>query len=216
MKTMIAPSILSADFSRLGEEIRMINQSEAALIHVDVMDGRFVPNISLGIPVVKAIKKHAARPLDVHLMIVEPEKYFSMFADAGADYITFHIEASVHAHRHIQQIKDMKIKAGIAVNPQTPVSFLTDILADIDLVCLMGVNPGFGGQSFIPHTLEKIKQLKKLIAEKKANTLIEIDGGVTLDNAAEIIEAGADILVAGNTVFNSPEPLRIISQLCHV
>ncbi len=216
MKTMIAPSILSADFSRLGEEIRMINQSEAALIHVDVMDGRFVPNISLGIPVVKAIKKNAARPLDVHLMIVEPEKYFSMFADAGADYITFHIEASVHAHRHIQQIKDMKIKAGIAVNPQTPISFLADILADIDLVCLMGVNPGFGGQSFIPHTLEKIKQLKKLISEQKANTLIEIDGGVTLDNAAEIIGAGADVLVAGNTVFNSPEPLRIISQLCHV
>lgn len=213
---MIAPSVLSADFGRLAEEIEMINQSEATVIHVDVMDGRFVPNISLGIPVVKAIKKHARKPLDVHLMIVEPEKYLSAFAEAGADWLSFHIEATAHAHRHLQQIRQMGLKAGLAVNPQTPVHLLSDLMHDIDLVCLMGVNPGFGGQAYIPRTTEKIIQLRELIKQHGVHTLIEIDGGVTLQNAAAIHRAGADVLVAGNTVFNAENPTLAISQLSHV
>ncbi len=210
---MIAPSVLSADFLNLGRDVDMINNSEADWFHVDVMDGRFVPNISFGLPVIKAIKKQAKKPLDVHLMIVEPEKYFQDFKDAGADILSVHIEASTHLHRSLQAIKALGMKAGVAINPHTPVSLLADVINDIDLVCMMSVNPGFGGQSFIANTLNKIKELKKMIIEKGAPTLIEIDGGVTLDNAATIVAAGADVLVAGNTVFSSANPSNTISEL---
>jgi len=210
---MIAPSVLSADFLNLGRDVEMINNSEAALFHIDVMDGRFVPNISFGLPVIKAIKKIAKKPLDVHLMIVEPEKYFVDFKNAGADILSVHYETSTHLHRSLQAIKDLGMKAGVAINPHTPVSLLADIINEIDLVCMMSVNPGFGGQSFIPHTIGKIKELKSIINAKAATTLIEIDGGVTLSNAAEIIAAGADILVAGNTVFSSDNPTQMIADL---
>jgi ribulose-phosphate 3-epimerase len=210
---MIAPSVLSADFLNLGRDVDMINKSEADWFHVDVMDGRFVPNISFGLPVIKAIKKQAKKPLDVHLMIVEPEKYFQDFKDAGADILSVHIEASTHLHRSLQAIKALGMKAGVAINPHTPVSLLADVINDIDLVCMMSVNPGFGGQSFIHNTLNKIKELKKMIIEKGTSTLIEIDGGVTLDNAATIVAAGADVLVAGNTVFSSANPSNTISEL---
>lgn len=210
---MIAPSVLSADFLNLGRDVAMINSSEADWFHVDVMDGRFVPNISFGLPVIKAIKKQAQKPLDVHLMIVEPEKYFQDFRDAGADILSVHIEASTHLHRSLQAIKALGMKAGVAINPHTPVSLLVDVINDIDLVCMMSVNPGFGGQSFIMNTLNKIKELKQMIIEKGASTLIEIDGGVTLDNAATIVAAGADVLVAGNTVFSSANPAQTIADL---
>lgn len=210
---MIAPSVLSADFLHLGRDVAMINNSEADWFHVDVMDGRFVPNISFGLPVIKAIKKQSQKPLDVHLMIVEPEKYFQDFKDAGADILSVHIEASTHLHRSLQAIKALGMKAGVAINPHTPVSLLVEVINDIDLVCMMSVNPGFGGQSFIPNTLNKIKQLKQMIIEKGAATLIEIDGGVTLDNAATIVAAGADVLVAGNTVFSSANPSQTIADL---
>lgn len=210
---MIAPSVLSADFLNLGRDVDMINNSEADWFHVDVMDGRFVPNISFGLPVIKAIKKQAKKPLDVHLMIVEPEKYFQDFKEAGADILSVHIEASTHLHRSLQAIKALGMKAGVAINPHTPVSLLADVITDTDLVCMMSVNPGFGGQSFISNTLNKIKELKKMIIEKGASTLIEIDGGVTLDNAATIVAAGADVLVAGNTVFSSANPSNTISEL---
>lgn len=210
---MIAPSVLSADFLHLGRDVAMINNSEADWFHVDVMDGRFVPNISFGLPVIKAIKKQSQKPLDVHLMIVEPEKYFQDFKDAGADILSVHIEASTHLHRSLQAIKALGMKAGVAINPHTPVSLLVEVINDIDLVCMMSVNPGFGGQSFIPNTLNKIKQLKQMIIEKGAATLIEIDGGVTLDNAATIVAAGADVLVAGNTVFSSANPTQTIADL---
>ncbi|GAA4455383.1 ribulose-phosphate 3-epimerase [Rurimicrobium arvi] len=210
---MIAPSVLSADFLNLGRDVEMINESEAALFHVDVMDGRFVPNISFGLPVIKAIKKLAKKALDVHLMIVEPEKYFEDFKNAGADILSVHVEASVHLHRSLQSIKALGMKAGVAINPHTPVSALSEVIMDTDLVCMMSVNPGFGGQSFIPNTLNKIRELKKMITEKGASTLIEIDGGVTLENAATIIEAGADVLVAGNTVFSAADPKKMISDL---
>ncbi|MES2478949.1 MAG: ribulose-phosphate 3-epimerase [Bacteroidota bacterium] len=210
---MIAPSVLSADFLNLGRDVDMINNSEADWFHVDVMDGRFVPNISFGLPVIKAIKKQSKKPLDVHLMIVEPEKYFQDFKDAGADILSVHIEASTHLHRSLQAIKALGMKAGVAINPHTPVSLLVDVINDIDLVCMMSVNPGFGGQSFINNTLNKIKELKKMIIEKGASTLIEIDGGVTLDNATTIVAAGADVLVAGNTVFSSANPSNTISEL---
>ncbi|MGC4058540.1 MAG: ribulose-phosphate 3-epimerase [Chitinophagaceae bacterium] len=210
---MIAPSVLSADFLNLGRDVKMINESEAALFHVDVMDGRFVPNISFGLPVIKAIKKLAKKPLDVHLMIVEPEKYFEDFKNAGADILSVHVEACVHLHRSLQSIKALGMKAGVAINPHTPVSVLSEVIMDTDLVCMMSVNPGFGGQSFIPNTLNKIRELKKMITEKGASTLIEIDGGVTLENAATIIEAGADVLVAGNTVFSAADPEKMISDL---
>lgn len=210
---MIAPSVLSADFLNLGRDVAMINNSEADWFHVDVMDGRFVPNISFGLPVIKAIKKQAQKPLDVHLMIVEPEKYFQDFKDAGADILSVHIEASNHLHRSLQAIKALGMKAGVAINPHTPVSLLADIINDTDLVCMMSVNPGFGGQSFIENTLNKIKELKRIIVEKGASTLIEIDGGVTLQNAATIVAAGADVLVAGNTVFSAADPSQMIAEL---
>lgn len=210
---MIAPSVLSADFLNLGRDVEMINASEAALFHVDVMDGCFVPNISFGLPVIKAIKKLAKKPLDVHLMIVQPERYFEDFKNAGADLLSVHIEASTHLHRSLQSIKALGMKAGIAINPHTPVAQLSEVIMDTDIVCMMSVNPGFGGQSFIPNTLNKIRELKKMILEKGASTLIEIDGGVTLENAAEIYQAGADVLVAGNTVFSAADPSKMISDL---
>jgi ribulose-phosphate 3-epimerase len=210
---MIAPSVLSADFLNLGRDVAMINNSQADWFHIDVMDGRFVPNISFGLPVIKAIKKQAQKPLDVHLMIVEPEKYFQDFKDAGADILSVHIEASTHLHRSLQAIKALGMKAGVAINPHTPVSLLADIINDTDLVCMMSVNPGFGGQSFIENTLHKIKELKRIIVEKGADTLIEIDGGVTLQNAASIVAAGADVLVAGNTVFSASNPTQMIADL---
>jgi ribulose-phosphate 3-epimerase len=210
---MIAPSVLSADFLNLGRDVAMINNSQADWFHIDVMDGRFVPNISFGLPVIKAIKKQAQKPLDVHLMIVEPEKYFQDFKDAGADILSVHIEASTHLHRSLQAIKALGMKAGVAINPHTPVSLLADIINDTDLVCMMSVNPGFGGQSFIENTLHKIKELKRIIVEKGAATLIEIDGGVTLQNAASIVAAGADVLVAGNTVFSATNPTQMIADL---
>jgi ribulose-phosphate 3-epimerase len=210
---LIAPSLLSADFLRLEDEVEMINNSEADWFHLDVMDGRFVPNISFGLPVIQAIHSKAKKTLDVHLMIVEPEKYVADFAKVGADILTVHIEASTHLHRTIQSIHNEGMKAGVAVNPHTPVHLLEDIIADVDLVCLMSVNPGFGGQKFIPRTLDKIKQLKTMIASSGSKALIEIDGGVTLDNAATIIEAGADVLVAGSTVFNATAPVDTISRL---
>lgn len=210
---IIAPSVLSANFLNLEQDIEMINKSEADWFHVDVMDGRFVPNISFGLPVISAIKKKAAKPLDVHLMIVEPEKYFEAFKNAGADILSVHVEASTHLHRSLQAIKSLGMQAGVAINPHTPVSTIAEVINDIDLVCMMSVNPGFGGQSFIPHTLRKIKELKQLITERGANTLIEIDGGVTLQNAADIAAAGADVLVAGNTVFSASDPVHTIAQL---
>jgi len=213
MQKLIAPSLLSADFLNLGNDIEMVNRSEADWFHCDIMDGRFVPNISFGIPVVQAIKKMAQKPLDVHLMIVEPEKYFEAFAKAGADIITFHYEASTHIHRSVQQIKSLGLKAGVVLNPHTPVSVLEDILCDLDLVLLMSVNPGFGGQKFIERTYEKIKRLRSMIEEQKASALIEVDGGVNTENAPLLFEAGADVLVAGNAVFKSENPAKTISQL---
>jgi ribulose-phosphate 3-epimerase len=210
---IIAPSILSADFGNLNQDIDMINQSEAQWFHVDVMDGVFVPNISFGFPVMKSLQKRAEKTLDVHLMIVQPERYIEEFAKAGAHNLTVHIEASTHLHRSLQQIKAAGMKAGVALNPHTPISSLMDVLEDVDLVCLMSVNPGFGGQKFIPNTIKKIKALKTEIESRGLNTLIEIDGGVTLDNAQSLFNAGADVLVAGNTVFSAENPKATISQL---
>ena len=210
---LIAPSLLSADFLNLGKDIEMVNRSEADWFHCDVMDGRFVPNISFGIPVVKAISQLAEKPLDVHLMIVEPEKYFEAFVKAGADIITFHYEASTHIHRSVQQLKALGVKAGVVLNPHTPVSVLEDILGDLDLVLLMSVNPGFGGQQFIERTYEKIRKLRAMIYEQGLDTMIEVDGGVNTENAAALFEAGADILVAGNAVFKSDNPTETIHQI---
>ena len=210
---IIAPSLLAADFLHLQDECNMLNESEADWFHLDIMDGRFVPNISFGLPVKKQIRKATKKICDVHLMIVEPEKYTEAFKNAGADSISVHIEACPHLHRNIEQIKSLGMKAGVAVNPHTPVSFLSDIICDIDLVNLMSVNPGFGGQKFISYTIEKIKQLRKMIDERGLNIHIEIDGGVTLENAASIVEAGADVLIAGSTVFKSPDPIATIAKL---
>jgi ribulose-phosphate 3-epimerase len=210
---IIAPSLLSADFSNLQSAVHLVENSEADWYHLDVMDGMFVPNISFGLPVISALKPHATKVFDVHLMIEQPGRYAEAFKKAGADILTVHIEACTHLHRDIQLIKSLGMQAGIALNPHTPVSLLADVIADIDLICLMSVNPGFGGQQFIPHTLHKIKLAKQLIQSTGSKALIEIDGGVTLTNAASIIEAGADVLVAGNTVFGASNPTQAIAQL---
>lgn len=210
---IIAPSILSADFANLQRDCEMLNQSAADWFHVDIMDGVFVPNISFGFPVVKAIKKHASKPLDVHLMIVDPDRYIKAFADAGADYLSVHIEACNHLHRTLQYIKAEGMKAGVAVNPHTPVSQLEDIVADTDLFCMMSVNPGFGGQKFIENTYRKIEKLKDLILKTGSKALIEIDGGVDGNNAAKLIATGADVLVAGNYVFSAANPTATIEGL---
>jgi len=210
---IIAPSLLTANFLRLEEDCKMLNESEADWFHLDVMDGRFVPNISFGMSIIKQIRKTTTKTCDVHLMVLEPEKFAEEFKDAGADILTVHYEACPHLHRNIQQIKSLGMQAGVAINPHTPVCLLKDILADIDLVCMMSVNPGFGAQKFIPHTIEKIKELRKMIDEKGFNVKIEIDGGVTLENAKSIIDAGAHVLVAGNTVFASANPKETIKKL---
>jgi len=213
MSHIVAPSILSADFANIQRDVEMINNSEADWFHVDIMDGVFVPNISFGFPVVKAIKKHAKKPLDVHLMIVNPDQYIETFAEAGADVLTVHYEACPHLHRTVQAIKAAGMKAGVALNPHTPVHLLDDIVKDIDLVCMMSVNPGFGGQKFIQNTFNKVEALDWMKKEKETDLLIEIDGGVTLENYKQLLEAGANVLVAGNTVFGSSNPVQTISDL---
>jgi ribulose-phosphate 3-epimerase len=213
MKHLIAPSVLAADFANLQRDVEMLNRSQADWIHVDIMDGMFVPNLSFGLPVVEAIKRYATKPLDVHLMIVEPDRYLKAFADAGAAHITVHYEATTHLHRTVQAIKDLGCKAGVALNPHTPVALLEDIITDVDIVLIMSVNPGFGGQKFITNTYKKIKQLRALSQVHNPNLFIEIDGGVNLQNAADLITAGANVLVAGNFVFSSNDPVQTISSL---
>lgn len=210
---MIAPSLLSANFANLEKDIQMLNNSEADWHHLDIMDGVFVPNISFGLPVVAAVKKLTIKPLDVHLMIVKPENYFEAFAQAGADYISFHIEASTHVHRSVQLLKKLGVKAGIVLNPHTPVSLLEEVIEDLDYVLLMSVNPGYGGQKFIENTLRKIKRLKELINERCSNALIQVDGGVNTANAKALYQAGADVLVAGNAVFSAENPTEAIAQI---
>ncbi len=213
MSHLIAPSVLSADFAHLGRDIEMINQSEGDWFHVDVMDGQFVPNISFGFPVLKAVKKQAKKPLDVHLMIVDPDRFTEAFKEAGADWLTVHIEACTHLHRSIQKIKSRGMKAGVAINPHTNILLLKDIISEIDLVNVMSVNPGFGGQKFIENTYQKVRDLKALIKTQQSSALIEIDGGVDLKNYRLLLDAGADVLVAGNTVFSSPDPEATIALL---
>jgi ribulose-phosphate 3-epimerase len=213
MPHLVAPSVLSADFANLQRDVEMINKSNADWFHVDVMDGVFVPNISLGLPVIKAIKKHATKPLDVHLMIVQPEKYLVNFKEAGADILSVHYEASTHLHRTIQEIKKLGMQAGVAINPHTSVFLLEDIIADCDLICMMSVNPGFGGQQFIRNTFTKVQQLKEMIVRKNSSAKIEIDGGVDFLNYKQLVQVGADVLVAGNTVFSAPQPSEAIQVL---
>lgn len=211
--TIIAPSILAADFGNLQRDIEMINNSEADWFHIDIMDGVFVPNISFGMPVLEAITKHAKKTIDVHLMIIDPDRYIQTFADLGANVLTVHYEACNHLHRTLQAIKDAGMKAGVAINPHTNIDLLEDVINDIDLVCVMSVNPGFGGQSFIENTYEKVAKLKALITKKDASTMIEIDGGVTNKNAAQLVAVGADVLVAGNFVFKAENPTQTIADL---
>ena len=213
MSVIVSPSLLSADFLHLSKDIEMVNRSQADWFHLDIMDGVFVPNISYGLPVVSQIKKMATKPLDVHLMIVQPERYVEAFHKAGADILTVHYETCTHLHRTIQQIKAQGMKAGVSLNPHTPVSLLEDVIEDIDVVLLMSVNPGFGGQSFIEQTINKVDKLKKLIMESTSHTLIEIDGGVNFETGKRLVNAGADALVAGSFVFNSPDPEANIKGL---
>lgn len=213
MKPKIAPSILASNFNRLGDEIKMINQSEAEFIHCDVMDGVFVPNISFGIPIVEHVKKIAEKPLDVHLMIADPDKYIEAFASAGASWLTVHFETCPHLHRTVSAIKELGVKASVCLNPHTPVRVLEDIISELDMVLLMSVNPGFGGQNFIPNTYRKVKQLKKLILENETECLIEVDGGVNYHTGKKLVEAGADVLVAGSFVFGSENPQETIRNL---
>lgn len=211
--TLVAPSLLSADFMHLSDAIQMLNESQADWLHLDVMDGRFVPNITFGMPVIKQMKKLTSKPLDVHLMIVEPEKYVVDFQQAGADVLTVHQEACVHLHRTVAHIKELGMKAGVSLNPHTPVESLTDILCDLDMVLLMSVNPGFGGQRFIENTYSKIHRLRDIAEGKNPKLLIQIDGGVTNENAAKLVESGADVLVAGSYVFNAENPKQAIASL---
>jgi ribulose-phosphate 3-epimerase len=213
MPTLIAPSVLAADFANLQRDSEMLNKSEADWFHIDIMDGVFVPNISFGMPVLKAIAKHATKPLDVHLMIVNPDQYIETFAELGSAVLTVHYEACDHLHRTLQKIKSCGMKAGVALNPHTPITVLESIIKDVDVVCLMSVNPGFGGQSFIEETYTKVRTLKTLIQEKESATLIEIDGGVTNKNAKQLIDAGADVLVAGSYVFGAEDPIQTIAGL---
>jgi ribulose-phosphate 3-epimerase len=210
---IVSPSVLSADFANLERDVIMINQSNAEWLHIDIMDGVFVPNISFGLPVTQAISKHCTKVMDVHLMIVNPDQYIAAFKEAGAHLLTVHYEACTHLHRTIQNIKSHGMKAGVAINPHTPVSVLEDLLQDLDLVLVMSVNPGFGGQSFIPRTLEKVKALKRMIVERGCSTLIEIDGGVNADNAVDLKKAGADVVVAGNFVFKHNNPIEAIDSI---
>jgi ribulose-phosphate 3-epimerase len=213
MAHSIAPSLLAADFGNLNEAISEVNNSAASLLHLDVMDGQFVPNISFGIPVIESVARVCAKPLDIHLMIVEPDRYLSTYAMFKPEYITVHLEASTHLHRSIHKIKELGCKAGVAINPHTPIELLKDTIKDVDLVCVMSVNPGFGGQSFIDNTYTKVTNLKKLIAETNSNALIEIDGGVTTANAEKLSRCGADILVAGSSVFRAPSISEAITAL---
>lgn len=212
---LIAPSILTTDFTRLGETIEMLNHSEADWIHLDIMDGRFVPNITFGFPVIRSIRNIARKPLDVHLMIVEPDKYLRDFREAGADILTVHAEACIHLHRTLDAVRQLGMQAGVVLNPHSPLALIENVLTDVDLILLMSVNPGYGGQKFIPQTIQKIRRLKQMLHEAGSQALIEVDGGVTFENASLLKKAGADVLVAGNTVFAHPDPLKAIEILKH-